>query len=49
MTPTGAMFRCHPTFPLVDLTDWDMIRLAGPQSWGGAMAPIEQFCRSHTA
>ena len=43
MTSTGALFGSHPTIPLVDLTDWDMIRLAGPQSWGGAMAPIEQF------
>ena len=43
MTSTGALFGAHPTIPLVDLTDWDMIRLAGPQSWGGAMAPIEQF------
>lgn len=43
MTSTGALLGPHPTVPLVDLTDFDMIRLAGPQSWGGAMAPIEQF------
>ena len=43
MTPTGAMYGSIPGVPLVDLTDWDLIRLAGPQSWGGAMAPIEQF------
>ena len=43
MTPNGAIFSPHPTIPLVDLTDWDLIRLAGPQGWGGAMAPIEQF------
>ena len=43
MTPTGAMFGSIPGVPLVDLTDYDLIRLAGPQSWGGAMAPIEQF------
>jgi len=43
MTSTGVLFGPHPTLPLVDLTDFDMIRLAGPQSWGGAMAPIEQF------
>jgi iron complex outermembrane receptor protein len=43
MTPTGAMFGSIPGVPLVDLTDFDMIRLAGPQAWGGAMAPIEQF------
>ena len=43
MTSTGVLLSPHPTIPLVDLTDFDMIRLAGPQSWGGAMAPIEQF------
>ena len=43
MTPTGVMLSPHPTVPLVDLSDFDMIRLAGPQSWGGAMAPIQQF------
>jgi iron complex outermembrane receptor protein len=43
MTPDGALFSPHPTIPLVDLTDWNLIRLAGPQGWGGAMAPIEQF------
>lgn len=43
MTPDGALFSPHPTIPLVDLTDWDLIRLAGTQGWGGAMAPIEQF------
>ena len=43
MTPNGVMFSPHPTIPLVDLADFDMIRLAGPQAWGGAMAPIEQF------
>ncbi|MEO0422535.1 MAG: TonB-dependent receptor [Pseudomonadota bacterium] len=26
-----------------DLTDFDMIRLAGPQSWGGALAPVDAF------
>ncbi len=43
MTPTGVMYSPHPTIPMVDLTDFDMIRLAGPQAWGGAMAPIQQF------
>ena len=43
MTSTGVLLSPHPTTPLVDLTDFDLIRLAGPQSWGGAMAPIEQF------
>ncbi|WP_191621222.1 TonB-dependent receptor [Marinihelvus fidelis] len=43
MTPTGVIYSPHPTIPMVDLTDWDLIRLAGPQAWGGAMAPIQQF------
>jgi iron complex outermembrane receptor protein len=37
------MYSPHPTIPMVDLTDFDLIRLAGPQAWGGAMAPIQQF------
>ena len=45
MTPNGVMFSPHPTIPLVDLTDFDAIRLAGPQGWGGAMAPIQQFAQ----
>jgi iron complex outermembrane receptor protein len=43
MTPNGVMFAPHPTIPLVDLTDFNLVRLAGPQAWGGAMAPIQQF------
>jgi iron complex outermembrane receptor protein len=43
MTPNGAIFSPHPSIPLVDLTDFNLIRLAGPQAWGGAMAPIQQF------
>jgi len=45
MTPNGVMFSPHPTIPLVDLTDFNAIRLAGPQGWGGAMAPIQQFAQ----
>lgn len=43
MTPEGALFGAHPTKPLLDLTDWNLVRLAGPQAWGGGMAPVEQF------
>jgi iron complex outermembrane receptor protein len=43
MTPNGALFAPHPSIPLVDLADFNLIRLAGPQAWGGAMAPIQQF------
>jgi iron complex outermembrane receptor protein len=31
MTPNGVMFSPHPTIPLVDLADFNAIRLAGPQ------------------
>ncbi|NNJ64832.1 MAG: TonB-dependent receptor [Xanthomonadales bacterium] len=43
MTPSGALFGPHPTLSAPDLTDFDLVRLAGPQAWGGAMAPIQQF------
>ena len=43
MTPTGALFSPHPSIPMVDLTDFDLVRLAGPQAWGGALAPVDQF------
>lgn len=45
MTPNGALFGPHPSLPLVDLTDFNLIRLAGPQAWGGALAPVQQFAR----
>ena len=45
MTPNGVMFSPHPTIPLNDLSDFNLIRLAGPQAWGGAMAPIQQFAQ----
>jgi iron complex outermembrane receptor protein len=43
MTPTGALFGPHPSGGTPDLSDFGLVRLAGPQAWGGAMAPIEQF------
>jgi len=43
MTPDGAMFSNHPTTPPVDFTDFNLVRLAGPQAWGGALAPVDQF------
>jgi iron complex outermembrane receptor protein len=41
MTPEGAVFSPLGSSP--DLTDFNLVRLAGPQAWGGAMAPLEQF------
>ncbi|MDX5405986.1 MAG: TonB-dependent receptor [Chromatiaceae bacterium] len=43
MTPNGAFYSNHPTIAPVDLTDPSLIRLAGPQAWGGSLAPIQQF------
>lgn len=43
MTPTGVMYGAHPELSTPDYTDRDLVRLAGPQAWGGSMAPIEQF------
>ena len=43
MTSTGAVYSDHPTLDSVDLTDPSMIQLAGPQAWGGSLAPVEQF------
>lgn len=35
-TPTGLMFSNNST----NFADYNLIRLAGPQSWGGSLAPI---------
>ena len=40
MTGSGAMYLDHPTAAPTDLTDFNLIQLAGPQSWGGALSPI---------
>lgn len=43
MTPTGVMFGDHPTIAPVDLTDPDLIRLSGTQSWGGPLGSVGTF------
>lgn len=43
MTSTGVMYGAHPTLPSVDYTNAALIRLAGPQAWGGSLAPITAF------
>ena len=39
----GWVFGSHPTLPGVDLTDPNLIRLAGPQAWGGALDPVPEL------
>lgn len=41
MTPEGAVFSDFGS--PVDFTDFDLVRLAGPQAWGGGMAPVQRF------
>lgn len=43
MTSTGVMYSAHPTISSPDYTNQDLVRLAGPQAWGGALAPIDEF------
>ncbi|TDF35669.1 TonB-dependent receptor [Alteromonadaceae bacterium M269] len=40
VTSSGIRFGDHPTLPSVDYTDPNLIRLAGPQPWGGALTPL---------
>jgi iron complex outermembrane receptor protein len=40
LTPNGVMFSPHPTETTADLTDWNVVQLAGPQAWGGGMAAL---------
>lgn len=39
MTSKGAVFSAHPTLATPDYSNPDLIRLAGPQAWGGGAAP----------
>ncbi|GAA0546646.1 TonB-dependent receptor [Rheinheimera aquimaris] len=43
MTSNGAFYSDHPTIAPVDLTDPSLIRLAGPQAWGGSLNPVTDF------
>ena len=40
MTSGGAIYSAHPTGSAPDLTDPNIIVLAGSQPWGGGMAPL---------
>ncbi len=43
MTDKGVMFSAHPSISMPDYTDKSLIKLAGPQAWGGALAPVPGF------
>lgn len=43
MTDTGVMYSAHPSLTAPDLSDPSQVRLAGPQAWGGSLAPVEAF------
>jgi iron complex outermembrane recepter protein len=38
MLPNGVVYGPHPSESNPDLSDWNTMLLAGPQSWGGGMA-----------
>jgi iron complex outermembrane receptor protein len=40
MTSTGVMYAAHPSITMPDYSDINNIRLAGPQAWGGGIAPL---------
>lgn len=48
-TSQGVFFTDHPTIAPVDLTDSSIVRLAGPQAWGGGLNVLEPFVGTNTA
>ncbi|MCF6192843.1 MAG: TonB-dependent receptor [Kangiellaceae bacterium] len=40
MTSNGAFYTAHPSIGAVDNTNSSLIRLAGPQAWGGGLGPL---------
>jgi len=49
MGPNGAVYTNHPTISPVDLSDFNTVRLAGPQAWGGGMQNVPQFADTTAA
>ncbi|MDO3384446.1 TonB-dependent receptor [Gilvimarinus sp. SDUM040013] len=43
MTDIGVMYSAHPSIPAPDLADPNLVRLAGPQAWGGSLAPVADY------
>lgn len=49
MTPQGAVYGDVSGASMTDLSDFNLVRLAGPQSWGGSLQPVTQFQNSGVA
>jgi len=49
MTPDGAVYGPHPTLSQPDLSDYNIVKLAGPQGWGGGMQNLPQFASTTAA
>ncbi len=49
MTPQGAVYGPGAGATTNDLTDFNLVRLAGPQSWGGSLQPVTDFQNSGVA
>ncbi len=43
MGPNGATYTPHPTLSPVDFSDFNVVRLAGPQAWGGGMQNVPDY------
>lgn len=43
MTDTGVMYGAHPSIAAPNLADPNQVRLAGPQAWGGSLAPVAEY------
>jgi iron complex outermembrane receptor protein len=41
--PNGTVYGPHPTIAPVALDDFNTIRLAGPQAWGGGLSQVDRF------
>lgn len=43
MTDTGVVYSNHPTIAPLDYSNAALVKLAGPQAWGGSLAPVARF------
>ena len=49
MTPNGAVYGPHPTLSQPDLSDFNIVKLAGSQAWGGGMQNLPQYADTTAA